>query len=179
MKQKLKYGLWICALAIASAANAQDGPPPGDSTRKAKMEELKKTRRELFIKKLSLTDEESKKFFPIYDEYQLKLRTERRAFKDKWKGKKPEDLTEEEANVYLKDAIDLRSKELELFKTYSEKLKTVIPVKKVVMLPRVEKEIQHELIGKARDGKGPGGKRKGPPRGGQHGPPPPPPPEGE
>jgi hypothetical protein len=181
-KMRMKWkslGLLVSLLAAGSAA-AQEAPVPMDSSKKARFEELKKTRRELFIKKLELTDDESKGFFPIYDEYQLKLRQARKSFREKWRGKKPEDLSEEEASLYLRDAIDLRSKELELFKTYSEKLKTVIPVKKVVQLPRVEKEVQRELIGKAHEGKGHGGKRKGAPRNGhQHQPPLPPTPDGE
>jgi hypothetical protein len=178
MKKFVRNTGLLVTLLFAGSAAAQDGPPM-DSARRAKFEELKKTRRELFIKKLELTDEEAKNFFPVYDEYQLKLRQARKAFKGKWKGRKPEELSEDEASQYLKDAIEMRSTELELFKTYSEKLKAVIPVKKVIMLPKVEKEVQHELIGKAREGKGQGAgnRRKGPPRNGQH--PPPPPPDGE
>ena len=113
----------------------------------------------------------------------MKLKEARKAFKKKWKDKKPEDLTEDEANLFLADAIALRKTEVDLFSTYSEKLKTAIPVKKIVILPRVEKEVQHELIKKA-GGKGPGGKnpgKKGKP-GGPGGPPPhhgPPPPDDE
>src|SRR5690348_10076852 len=124
MKMNMRKLIWVIALGITGNVMAQDAPVV-DSTRKAKMEELKKMRRDLYIKKLQLTDEEAKNFFPIFDEYQLKLRQARRAFHDKWRDKKPEDLTEEEASQYLTDAIELRTKELELFKTYSEKLKTV------------------------------------------------------
>lgn len=154
---------------------AQPGKKPLDSAQRAKMEELKKLRHDMYVKKLSLTETEEKGFFPIYDEYQLKLRESRREFRKKWKDKKPEDLSEEEATQYLSDAIALREKEVELFKTYSEKLKTVLPVKKIVILPRVEKEIQKELIGKFKDGRPPkngkGKHKQGPP---PPGPPPPP-----
>lgn len=116
-----------------------------DSSRKAGLEVLKQKRKELWIAKLSLTETEAKNFFPIMDEYQLKLRTAKQEFRKKWKGKKPEDLTETEASSYLDDALKLRETELELFKTYSAKLRTVIPAKKVVKVPKVEKEIEREL----------------------------------
>lgn len=116
-----------------------------DSTRKAEIEMLKQKRKELWISKLSLTETEATNFFPIMDEYQLKLRTARKEFRKKWKGKKPEELTETEAASYLDDALKLRETELELFKTYSAKLRTVIPATKVVKVPKAEKEIEKEL----------------------------------
>jgi hypothetical protein len=188
MKNKFWILLCLMSAAFVQHATAQTKTSEGDSAKKAKIEELKKLRRDLFIQKLELTETETEKFFPIYDEYQLKLKEARKEFKKKWKNKKPEELTEEEANLFLADAIALRKTEVDLFSTYSEKLKSAIPVKKIVILPRVEKEVQHELIKKA-GGKGPGGKgpdgkkpgKKGKP-GSPGGPPPhhgPPPPDDE
>lgn len=116
-----------------------------DSIKRARAEELIKKRKELWTTKLSLTETEAKNFFPLVDEYQLKLRAARQEFRKKWKGKKPEDLTETEASTYLDDALKLRETELNLFKTYSAKFRTVIPAKKVVRIPKVEKEIEKEL----------------------------------
>ena len=183
MKNTICILLLCLSVAVNQQAMAQTKTNTEDSAKKTKIEELKKLRRDLFIQKLELTETETEKFFPIYDEYQLKLKEARKAFKKKWKDKKPEDLTEDEANLFLADAIALRKTEVDLFSTYSEKLKTAIPVKKIVILPRVEKEVQHELIkkagGKGRGGKNPG--KKGKP-GGPGGPPPhhgPPPPDDE
>lgn len=179
MKTKLKYILLSAILGIASTTIAQPENGPKDSLKQAKIEELKKLRKDLFIQKLNLTTAESEKFFPIYDEYQLKLKQSRKEFRKKWKDKKPEDLTEAEATVFLEDATALREKEVELFRTYSEKLKSAIPVKKIVILPRVEREVQRELIDKAREGRkgsNKNGKRgRGPGRDGRppQGPPPP------
>lgn len=165
---------------LGNHAAAQSNKAQKDSIKKVHIEELKKLRKDLFTKKLELTEKEADAFFPIYDEYQTKLREAKKAFRNKWKDKKPEDLTETEADGFLKDAIALREKELELYKTYSEKLKTAIPLKKLVLLHRVEKEVQHELMEKAREwrkdkpGKPQGGKGK---KKGKHpGPPPGPPP---
>lgn len=165
---------YAVALAFFTPALAQkNSGSKQDSARKARMEELKQYRHDLFVKKLKLTETEEAGFFPIYDEYQLKLREAKRSFRKKWKEKKPEDLTEEEAKVFLEDAIAARENEVELFKTYSEKLKAVIPVKKIVVLPHVEKEVQRELIEKFKGMKPPRGAGHGPRP--KHGPPPPPP----
>ena len=120
--KKLKSYCILLAITFSSAVFAQGNKKIEDSARIAKMEEMKQLRHDLFVKKLSLTDAESKAFFPIYDEYQLKLRDARKEFRKKWKGKKPEELSETEADEYLSDAIAMREKEVALFKTYSEKL---------------------------------------------------------
>lgn len=143
----------MCAAGIGQAAIQ----PGNDSTRKAKMEELKKLRRDLFTRKLGLTAEEATKFFPIYDEYQLKLKMAKKEFRKKWNSKKPEEMSEEEAGAYLNEAVKLRETELNLFKTYTEKLKGIIPNRKILKLPKVEREVQGEIIKKARDIKFSGG----------------------
>jgi hypothetical protein len=137
----------ICAAGIGQAAMQ----PGNDSTRKAKMEELKKLRRDLFTRKLGLSAEEATKFFPIYDEYQLKLKMAKKDFRKKWKSRKADEMSEEEAGSYLSEALKLRETELDLFRTYTEKLKAVISNKKILKLPKVEREVQNEIIKKARD----------------------------
>ncbi|MEN9318297.1 MAG: hypothetical protein RL712_867 [Bacteroidota bacterium] len=94
----------ICFLMLMSlTANAQN-EVRRDSLRAAKVEELRKFRETLFVERLSLTESEKVKFFAIYDEYQLKLRDAKRAFRSKWEGKRPADLTDAEAELYFKDA---------------------------------------------------------------------------
>lgn len=174
----------MLVLAMAAVCFPQYVAAQGnDSLKQAKIEELKKYRRDLYIQKLALTPKEAEGFFPIYDEYEQKLREVKKEFKKKWKDKTPESMTEAEATAYLQDATKLREKELELFKTYSERLKAVIPAKKIILIPHVSKEVHRELLMKAREMKGgQGGYRRGPggpghgpggpggPKGGPHGP---------
>jgi len=152
---------------------------PSDSTRKAKMEALKKIRRELYVKKLSLTEDQSKKFFPVMDEFELKQRELKKPFRDKWGSKKPEDLNDAEAESYLNDVHLMRENEMRLAKTYADRLKPIIGAKKVLMLKKVQREVQMEMVRKFRDMRGHGrpggpGGRGGHRPGGKHGPPPPP-----
>jgi hypothetical protein len=158
----MKTYITLFFIALFFANKVYAAAPAADSSRKAQIEQLKKLRKDLFVQKLALTPTESDKFFPIYDEYQLKVKTIKKEFRQKWNGRKPEELSEQEAQQYLNDALKMRSAELDLFKTYSEKLKTAIPVKKIVILPRVEKEVQRELISKAREMKGKGNAGPGP-----------------
>jgi hypothetical protein len=162
----MKKIIFLTACILASGVGQAAMQPGSDSTRKVKMEELKKLRRELFTRKLALTADEATKFFPIYDEYQLKLKMAKKEFRKKWKSKKQDEMSEEEAGEYLGDALKLRETELSLFKSYTDKLKSVISNKKVLKLPKVEREVQSEIIKKARElklgaGAGNGGPKEG------------------
>ncbi|MFM7765051.1 MAG: hypothetical protein ACKO6I_05260, partial [Sphingomonadales bacterium] len=129
---------------------------PSDSARKAKMEAMKKLRRDLYVQKLSLSEDQAQKFFPIMNEFEQKQRELKKPFRDKWGGKKPEDLTDAEAETYLNDAHKMREDELKLAKTYGDKLKPIIGTKKVLMLKRVQREVQMEMVRKFREMRGKG-----------------------
>ena len=73
----MKY-ITLCLLMLfAVNANAQNEAKK-DSLRASKVEELRKFRETLFVEQLTLSEAERVKFFPIYDEYQLKLRDAKR-----------------------------------------------------------------------------------------------------
>ena len=175
----MRHILFLSILLGLGSVYAQ----PSDSSRKAKMEAMKKIRRDLYVQKLSLSEDQAQKFFPIMNEFEQKQRELKKPFRDKWGNKKPEELTDAEAETYLNDAHKMREEELKLAKIYGDKLKPVIGAKKVLMLKRVQRDVQVEMVrkfremrGKGRPG-GPGGPggRGGHRPGGKHGLPPPPP----
>lgn len=120
-----------------------------DSAREAQIDALKEYRESLFIQKLQLTASETKEFFPVYDLYVSDLRKAKKVFRNKWKKKSIESLSEAEALEYYNDAIALQQKEIDLFKDACEKLKTTLPMTKIVQLSKVEKEVRLKLIEKA------------------------------
>ncbi len=131
-----------------------------DSTTTSKVGEVVSFRESLFKKKLSLSEGESKQFFTIYDLYISDLTKAKKVFRNKWKKKPLETLTEEEANEYFNDALSLQQKEVDLFKSCSEQLKSVIPMTKIVKLASIEREVRLKLIEKANEVKLPIKKRK-------------------
>lgn len=174
----MRYTLFLSFLVSLGSVFAQ----PSDSARKAKVEAMKKIRRELYVQKLSLSEDQAQKFFPVMNEFEQKQRELKKPFRDKWGTRKPEELTDAEAEVYLTEAHKMRQDELNLNKTYGDKFKPILGAKKVLMLKRVQREVQMEMVrkfremrGQGRSGgpKGPGG-RGGSRPGGKHGPPPPP-----
>jgi hypothetical protein len=148
-----KILMFLLVFMLAGLAEGSVMPP--DSARKARIEALKKKRRDLYTQKLSLTPAQADKFFPIWDDYELQLREAKKTFKRKWEGKDTENgLTEEEANQYLKDALKLRETEMNLFRAATEKLIPVITAKKTLKLKRVQREVQKELVTEVRKNKG-------------------------
>lgn len=134
MKCVVKIFLFTWLLCLGYSANAQGN--------KDKVEEV----RMAFIdKKLSLTTNEHEKFWPIYNEYNDKIKAVRKNVRQSF-HKAPENLSEKEAEELYQ--LDLKSKqaEVDLHKQYSEKIKAIIGVKKLVILRNAEEEFKKKLL---------------------------------
>jgi hypothetical protein len=101
-------------------------------------------------KKVELTTSESEKFWPVYNEYNDKLKAVKRNLRQSYR-KSPETLTEKEAEDLYH--LDLQSKQAEtdLHKQYGEKIKAIIGVKKLVRLKVAEEEFKREIINSIKD----------------------------
>lgn len=96
-------------------------------------------------KRVELTTAEAEKFWPVYNEYNDKLKAIKRNLRQSYR-KKAETLNDREAEeLYY---LDLQSKQAEtdVHKVYSEKIKAIIGVKKVVKLRVAEEEFKREII---------------------------------
>lgn len=129
-------------------AQGGGGRQPGEG-RKEKLEKLKEFRKKLLIEKLSLTADEQKNFLPLYEEFKEKERTLLVDFREKYPKNKLIIMSDEEANKYLDDYLKLQESRLALEKEYIDKYRKVLPVRKVIIIKRVEKEIQQAIIKKA------------------------------
>ncbi len=96
-------------------------------------------------KKLELGNTESDKFWPVYNEYNDKIKAIRKNFRQSI-HKAPDNLSDKEAEELYQ--LDIRSKETEaeLHKQYSEKIKNIIGVKKVIALRKAEEEFKKILV---------------------------------
>jgi len=95
--------------------------------------------------KLELTPAEAEKFWPVYNEYLSKSKTLRRNIRAEFK-KKTDNLTDAEAEALCDLVIKTKQEEVDTYKTYSAKLKTIIGVKKMVKLKVAEDEFKREMI---------------------------------
>ena len=107
-----------------------------------KREKIEALRVAFITAKLNLSPDESQKFWPVYNEYQDKLKSARQEFK-----RIPTVFSnDKEAQDYLDAELLLKQREYGLYKEYYDKLKKTIPVKKVAELRQAEEDFKKELL---------------------------------
>ncbi len=108
--------------------------------------EDRKAKKVAFItERLQLTPEESKAFWPLYEE-RIKAKKElRKKLKGNKKGeakKKIEEMTDAEVVALLDRVIEMRQGNLNIHKEYNAKFLSVLPPKKVAKFYHIEKEFK-------------------------------------
>jgi len=96
-------------------------------------------------KKLELSISESEKFWPVYNEYNEKLRAVKKNLRQSYK-RKPEIISDADAEELFKLEIQTKQAELDLYKQYSERLKQIVGVKKMVILHLAEEEFRQKVL---------------------------------
>jgi hypothetical protein len=96
-------------------------------------------------KKLELSGAESDRFWPVYNEYNDKIKAIRKNLRQSYR-KKTEPLSEADAEELYQ--LDLMSKQAEadVHRQYGEKIKNIIGVKRYVRLRVAEEEFKREMI---------------------------------
>ena len=152
MKNTITLILMAFLLFAATASKAQPGPGQGNKDRHEKVEALKIG---YITQKLSLTPDEAKLFWPVYNKMEEEIKTLRKGMKEK---AEMEDanillLSDADAEKLMNDMISMRQKESEVIKKYSVELKKVIPVQKVILLFKAQEEFKRELLKQLKDRK--------------------------
>lgn len=113
------------------------------STAQAVAERLKAIRAEVYTRVLNLTPEEAEKFWPVFNEYVD-------AKENLQKQLKPEGqldgMSDTEVEEYVKKYFEIRQKEFDLEKNLVEKLRKVLPIRKIAKLPMAEREFRESLL---------------------------------
>jgi hypothetical protein len=92
--------------------------------------------------RLNLTSEEAQQFWPVYNQFTEKMQQIRGPKTDT----PLDDMSDADAEKMILAEFDKESKELELKKEYYQKLKKVLPVRKVAKLYRSERDFKQELV---------------------------------
>ena len=103
--------------------------------------------------KVKLTTAEAQSFWPLYNEYNDKVKALRKNFRTNY-GKKEDFSSDKEAGDYLNAELNLKQSEVDLKKEYTEKFKKVLGTKKTALLRKAEEEFLRILINTAK-GNGP------------------------
>lgn len=132
----------FCALMLGSTvAMAQTGRPQD------KRENVEAAKVAFLTDKMSLTSEQSQKFWPLYNEYESKRRDLVRAYRSGYR-EDVDQLSEQEAKARIDGMFVTREKELELEKEYVARYQRVISPNQIIKLYRSEREFTKLLLQK-------------------------------
>ena len=101
-------------------------------------------------KKLELTNSESEKFWPVYNEYNDKIRAVKKNLRQSYK-KGVDNLTDKEAEDLYQLDMKTKQAELAIHEQYSVKIKDIIGAKKTLKLHVAEEEFKLEIIKNIKD----------------------------
>lgn len=93
--------------------------------------------------RLRLTPEESQQFWPVFNQFEDDQKNLRNSLKNK---KDILNMSDAEAEEFVKMHLDLEQKELDLKRTYFEKLKKILPPRKLAMLGMAERQFKAKLL---------------------------------
>jgi len=98
--------------------------------------------------KLNLTAKEAQLFWPLYNEYNQKMETLRKAKKSEYDEikSKNDTPTDKEIAAYMEEVFSTKQKELDLQKEYYNKYIKILPMKKVAQLYQAENQFKKELL---------------------------------
>ncbi len=104
---------------------------------------VKALRAEVYTRVLNLSSEEAEKFWPIFNEYAENK-------ENLHKQLKPEGdldgMSDQEVEEYVKKYFEIRQKEFDLEKDLVQKLRKVLPIRKIAKLPIAEREFRESLL---------------------------------
>lgn len=145
MKNHIIHFLAVCYMLSPGISLAQpgEGPPFGE-----KREQIESMKIAFLTRKLELTPDEAKVFWPVYDQYQDELFKLRESHRKQMKAVRDDEggLSDKESEKLVDDMIAFRQQELDILKKYHVQFKKTLPVSKVARLYRAEEDFKRDLL---------------------------------
>jgi hypothetical protein len=114
----------------------------------SRMEQIHSERIAFFTDKMSLTPDEARLFWPVYNELSTKrekIFDERRKLGENFRTNR-ESLSEKEIEALSDKFIELQLQEAKLSEEYHRKFKAVLPAEKVMVFYQAENEFRNYLL---------------------------------
>ncbi|MEO7175670.1 MAG: hypothetical protein ABIV51_07400 [Saprospiraceae bacterium] len=122
---------------------------PGIYAQERPMENRVEAQRVAFItQRLDLSPAEAQKFWPVYNEFKGKMKEMK---KDKRDFKPVDEMSEQEAENFIRADIDTEERELQLRKLYTGKFREVLSARKVAILSVSERQFREKLLQQVAD----------------------------
>ena len=134
-----KIVLTILVIAVSAPLFAQSGTDVMEMTR----EVIRAERKALVAANMELTDAQSKMFWPVYNDYQDATRkiADRRLKLLQSYAYAYENLTETQAEAFLKESMDIQQAKLELQRSFVPKFREVLSPKLVARFFQIDHKI--------------------------------------
>jgi len=104
----------------------------------------------VYTEVLQLTPDEAQSFWPLYNEYSDKREAMQRELRS---GRQIDSMSDAEVETYIQKFYDVRQRELDLEKELGQKLRKVLPVRKIAKIPMAEREFREALVKKLQEGR--------------------------
>ncbi len=146
----ISFLVLIFLLAGTFPLNAQSSQRRGERQRDDRKEAIEARRISYITNKLSLSSEDAKVFWPIYNKYTQKVQELSDRFRQtREEMPDPEDMTEEEAQTYIEAEISRFEESAALRREYAEQLMEVISARQVALLFEAERGFNRMLFREA------------------------------
>jgi hypothetical protein len=116
----------------------------------ARMDALESRRIAFLTEKMSLTPDEARTFWPVYNEYNKNRDELTSEHRRKWSDAKVASMSNEEAGSYAEDLVLHMERAASIKREYHEKLKRILPAKKIALLYEAERDFNRLLFQEAR-----------------------------
>ena len=141
------FSLAALLLMLAPAAQAQPGQFGGGrrAQRAERMGQLENAKIAFITNRVSLTQDQAQKFWPLYNEFSDKRREMNRSGRMA-RREITEGMTDQQLRDNFAQSFNTRQQELNLEKDYFEKFQKVISLRQVAQLFQAERDFTKEVI---------------------------------
>ena len=147
----MKNLLIVCLILSSFSLFAQK-----KESKDEKKQRIEAARVSFITKKLELTPEESKEFWPIVNEMETKIKISRKALKDRFKKMKQEDekIDEKTYQKLIEDMHEQQISILEIKNEYVQKIASVIGYEKTFRFEhQIQREFKKQLMDRMKKGR--------------------------
>lgn len=117
-----------------------------DSTSPEARQKIRAARIALITNRLGLSPDQAEKFWPVYREFSEKRQNTRRDFIQTRRRHDPKTASEEDNRRLVQMGLEVKQRELNLEREYSEKLLRVIDTRQLVSLRQAEDDFRQMIL---------------------------------
>ncbi len=132
----------MLSILVATVTYAQDG---------ANMKRIESAKIGLITERLGLSPDQAERFWPLYKEFSQERAAIRRDFVRAKRNHDPSKATEEENQQLIAMGMEVKQQELNLEKTYSDRLLQVISSRQLVQLRKAEDDFRRMILRKIQE----------------------------